>query len=201
MIKLYDHPLSGNSYKVRLTLAHLGTEYEKIPIDIFQGEHHSDEFTLLNPNRKIPVLCDGDFALWESNAIVMYLGKKFSPNKIFPEDPETFGLVSQWIIFGKTTIDPNLALLRYMTKFLDPQDRDERELNKLRVQGKAALQILDGHLAVNDFLAGDYTIADIACYPYVYLAGEGRIEISKYSAVNGWCERISAQPGYVPMDY
>jgi len=201
MIKLYDHPLSGNCYKVRLTLAHLSIEYEKIPVDIFQGEHHSDEFTELNPNRKIPVLCDGDLTLWESNAIVMYLGKKFSPNEIFPEDPGTFGLVSQWILFGKTTLDPNLAMARYMTKFLDPQDRNEQELNKFRVQGKAALTILDDYLAVNQFLAGNYSIADIACYPYVYLAQEGRIDITKFGAVNDWRERVSAQPGYVSMNH
>ncbi len=88
-----------------------------------------------------------------------------------------------------------------MTKFLDPQDRNEQELNKFRVQGKAALTILDDYLAVNQFLAGNYSIADIACYPYVYLAQEGRIDITKFGAVNDWCERVSAQPGYVSMNH
>ena len=75
-MKLYDHPLSGNCYKARLLLSHLGVEYEKIRVELFEGEHKSDSFTKLNPNQKIPVLIDGDYTIWESNAVVLYIAKK-----------------------------------------------------------------------------------------------------------------------------
>ena len=96
MIKLYDHPLSGNCYKARLALAQLGVEYERVFVDIFKGEHKSEGHRGMNPNMKIPVLTDSDFTMWESNAILRYIGKKYSPNTIFPEDPEAFGRAAQW---------------------------------------------------------------------------------------------------------
>ncbi|MGE5444916.1 MAG: glutathione S-transferase family protein [Ignavibacteriales bacterium] len=118
MIKLYDHPISGNCYKVRLALNQLGIRYEKINVDIFKGEQSNLEFVSLNPNKKVPVLVDGDFVLWESNAILLYLGRKFAPNPLYSEDPKVFGLISQWLFFGKTTADPSLARARFMTRFV-----------------------------------------------------------------------------------
>ncbi len=200
MLKLYDHPLSGNCYKVRLALNQLGVEYEREYLDIFKGEQHSLEYQAINPNKKIPVLIDGDFHMWESNAILLYLGKKYSPNPLYPEDLRTFGTVAQWLFFGKTSIDPNLAVARYLMRFVSPENRDERDLNKVRTQGNAALQVLDNHLEHTDFLAGSYSIADIACYPYVNTAPEGGIDLSPYPSVILWCNRIQSQPGYILME-
>lgn len=200
MLKLYDHPLSGNCYKVRLALNQLGVEYEKIYLDIFKGEQHSGDYRAVNPNRKIPVLVDGDFNMWESNAILLYLGKKYSPTPLYPEDLSAFGKMAQWLLFGKTSIDPNLALARFMTKFLPPDAVDEKRLGELRAQGSAVLQVLDSHLERYDFLAGDYTMADIACFPYVDLAPEGGIDLSPYSSVVLWCDRIKSRPGFIKME-
>ena len=200
MLKLYDHPLSGNCYKVRLALNQLGVEYESEYLDIFQGEQHKRDYQSINPNKKIPVLIDGDFHMWESNAILLYLGKKFSPNRLYPENLEAFGAMAQWLFFGKTSVDPNLAVARYFIKFLNPADRDEKRLNELRTQGNSVLKILDNHLQHKDFLAGAYSIADIACYPYVNMAPEGGIDLSPYPSVILWCDRIRSQPGYISME-
>jgi glutathione S-transferase len=199
MIKLYDHPISGNCYKVRLALSQLGVNYEKINVDIFKGEQSKSEFVSLNPNKKIPVLVDGDFVLWESNAILLYLGRKFAPNPLYSEDPKVFGLISQWLFFGKTTVDPSLARARFMTRFVPKENQNEKELIALREAGRATLKILDDHLKKNDFLAGPYSIADIGCYPYVHIAEEGEISLSPFPAVRDWCDRIRSQPGYVSM--
>ena len=198
-MKLYDHPLSGNCYKVKLLLAHLGLEYEKVNVDIFSGEHKKEEFKRLNPNQKIPVLDDEGFILWESNAILHYIGNKYSPNPYFSLDPERYGLISQWLLFGKTTIDPNLAVSRYYMKFLGKGNYDEDQLNRLHELGNAALETMNNHLAQNDFLAVDYSIADMGCYPYVKLSPEGGFDITGYSNVVKWCERVEAQPGYETM--
>lgn len=200
MLKLYDHPLSGNSYKSRLALSHLGVEYERITVDLFKGEQNDPKFVALNPNKKIPVLVDEDFVMWESNALLFYIGKKYSPNDYYPEDARTHGLVAQWLLFGKTTIDSNLAMARFVSKFVPPQERNEQELAKYRAHGMMALKILDDHLLDNDFLAGNYSIADMGCYPYVNLAPEGDIDIEAYSSVVSWIERIQSQPGYIAMN-
>ena len=200
MIKLYDHPLSGNSYKSRLALSNLGIEYERINVDVFKGEQNDPKFAALNPNKKIPVLVDEDFVMWESNALLFYIGKKYSPNDIYPEDPRAHGLVAQWLLFGKTSIDPNLAMARYLTRFGSGEAHEEQQLAKCRAHGMQALKILDDHLCDNEFLAGDYTIADIGCYPYVHLGPEGEVDIEAYSFVMSWIERIQSQPGYISME-
>jgi glutathione S-transferase len=200
MLKLYDHPLSGNSYKSRLALNQLGIEYERINVDIFKGEQNNAQFAALNPNKKIPVLVDEDFVMWESNALLFYIGKKYSPNSIYPEDPKTHGLVAQWLFFGKTAIDPNLAMARYLTSFVSPEMQNQQEIAKYRAHGNLALKILDDHLLEKEFLAGDYSIADIGCYPYVHLAPEGGIDLSAYPEVESWCRRIESQPGYISME-
>ncbi len=200
MLKLYDHPLSGNCYKVRLALSQLGIEYQKEYLDIFKGEQHSQGYQSVNPNRKIPVLIDGGFRMWESNAILLYLGRKYSPNRLYLEDLEGYGRMAQWLFYGKTSIDPNLAVARYFTKFLPSENRDEKRLSELRTQGNAVLGLLDSHLENNEYLAERYSMADIACYPYVNLAPEGGIELSPYPSVMLWCDRIRSQPGYISME-
>ncbi len=200
MLKLYDHPLSGNCYKVRLALSQLGVEYERVFLDIFKGEHYTAEYEELNPNRKIPVLIDDDFHIWESNAILLYIGKKYSPNRLYPEDLKIFGTVAQWLFFGKTSVDPNLAVARYLTKFLSPENRNEELLVKLQTQGNAVLKIMDNHLQQTDFLVGSYSIADIACFPYVNMAPEGGVDLSPYPSVILWRDRVSSQPRYITME-
>lgn len=200
MIILYDHPLSGNCYKVRLTLAHLGVEYERRNVDIFEGEQHQQRFVELNPAKKIPVFVDDDYVLWESNAILLYLGRKYAPNRIFSDDPSTFGLISQWLLYGKTTIDASLAPARYLSVFIPEEKRDHARLAELQSAGMNALSVLNGHLADNDWLAPSYSIADIGCFPYVSLAHEGGIDLTKYPNVNRWCDDIRSQDGFIPMD-
>jgi len=199
MIKLYDNPLSGNCYKVRLLLNHLGVKYERVTVDIFEGEHKTQEFAKLNPIQKIPVLEENGYIIWESNAILLYLARKFSPNDYYPEDIDSFGLVSQWLFFGKTTLDPNLARARFISRFVPKESRDQKELEMFRSAGIYALRTLENYLEINDYLVNSYNIADIGCYPYVNTAEEGGISLSPFPAVLRWCERISSQPGYISM--
>ena len=197
MIKLYEHPLSGNAYKAKLLLHQLSVEYEGVTVDIFAGEHKKEEFSALNPNCKIPVLSDGDFVMWESNAILFYLAKKFSPNPYLSDDPETYGLIAQWAFFGKTTIDPNLALARYFAKFLPPDQVPPGMMEKLHAQGNVALAILEDHLSRTEFLSGDYSIADIACYPYTMLCEEGGFNLEPYPSVRRWCGSVEGTPNFI----
>ncbi|NIP38534.1 MAG: glutathione S-transferase family protein [Candidatus Dadabacteria bacterium] len=200
MIKLYDHPLSGNCYKVRLLLGHLGLEYNRETVDIFKGEHKTDSYTELNPNQKIPTLDDDGFILWESNAILLYLANKHSPNSYISSDPKRYGLITQWLIFGKTSVDPNLAIARFYKKFLGEGNYKEDDLKRMHAQGGQTLSIMDDHLAKNKFLAGEYSVADMACYPYIMLCPEGGFEIDKYTNVYSWIKRIKSQEGFPNME-
>ena len=197
MVRLYEHPLSGNAYKAKLLLHQLSVEYEGVTVDIFAGEHKKEEFSALNPNCKIPVLSDGDFVMWESNAILFYLANKFSPNPYLSDDPETYGLIAQWTFFGKTTIDPNLALARYFAKFLPPDQVSPGVMEKLHAQGNVALAILEDHLSRTEFLSGDYSIADIACYPYTMLCEEGGFDLEPYPSVRRWCGSVEGTPDFI----
>ncbi len=196
-MKLYDHPLSGNCYKVRLLFSHLGVSYEKVTVDIFKGDHKSADFSKLNPNQKIPVLVDEDQIIWESNAILLYLANKYSPNDYFSNDTLKFGLISQWLIFGKTSVDPYLAVSRYFLKFLGEGNYDPKYLRTLQDNGNNSLKIMNDHLLENDFLAHDYSVADIACYPYIMLSDEGGFDVSNYPNIENWCKKIEAQPGFI----
>src|SRR3990172_6241837 len=170
MIKLYDHAVSGNCYKVRLALSQLGVAYERINVDIFKGEQNERWFAALNPNN------------------------------LYSEDPKDFGAVTQWLFFGKTTIDPALARARFITRFVLKEIQKEKELEALREAGKSALQILNDHLKKHNFLAGSYSIADIGCYAYVHTAEEGEVSLSPFPAVLSWCDRIRSQPRYISME-
>lgn len=200
-MRLYTHPLSGNSYKAELLLSHLGVSCEKVVVDIFKGEHKTEEFKKLNPNCKIPVLVDGDFVMWESNALLFYIARKFAPTPYLPEDPDRFGMVAQWVLFGKTSIDPALALARFWTKFLPADQVNPDALAQKRREGESVLGIMNKCLPeCGEFLAGGYTIADMACYPYIALAGEGGVDVSEYPEVSEWLKKVESQPGFIAMD-
>lgn len=198
-MKLYDNNLSGNCYRIRLLLNQLGIDYEKVNVDIFSGEHKTEQFTKLNPNQKLPVLVDGDLVLWESIAILLYIAKKYSPHDYFSDDPEKFGEIVQWVTYAKTSVDPNLALARFFVRFLPENKVDDDQLLKLQANGKNTLGVMEQHLSEREFLAGTYSIADMACYPYIKLAPEGNIDLSEFPAVKKWCERIEKTRNYIPV--
>jgi glutathione S-transferase len=194
-MRLYDYPASCNCYKVRLLLAQLGKPYERVPVDIFDGDTLTDEYGAINPARTTPVLetDDGRF-LPESNAILVYLadGTPFLPDDAF-ERAE----VVRWLIYEQTDVIPTMGGLRFrlLVGRLTPDDPDavRRKEGSLEV-----LRFLDEHLAEREFFAGErYTIADIAIYGYTHLAHEAGIEMEPYANVRAWFERVEQQPGYV----
>ena len=198
-LKLYDHVESQNGYKVRLALSNLKIEYEWIPVDLAGGEQKKDWFLNLNPQGKVPTLLDDDFSVWESSAILLYLGRKFAPNNLIPQDIKKLGMMLEWIMYEATTLGKNISGARFLTKFMPPDKVNKEELNKYRRESTRALKIADEHLSKNNFLAIDYSMADIACYCQIYTTSEGEVDISKFQAIKSWQKRIESQPGYVDM--
>ncbi|MCQ8183530.1 glutathione S-transferase family protein [Methylomonas sp. SURF-1] len=194
-MKLYDMELSGNCYKIRLLCGLLGIDYERVPIDLMQGQHKAEAFLQLNPRGQIPVLDDDGLLIWDSSAILVYLARQYGGEQWLPLAAPAMATVMQWLSLAQNELLYGLARARAAKKFKRPWDQDQ-----CRQHGRQGLQVLEQRLANNAWLAGPQpTIADIACYPYVALAPEGGVELAEFPAVLAWIERIRALPGYVGM--
>ena len=194
-LRLYDYSASCNCYKVRLLLAQLRLPYERVPIDIFDGETLTDEYARVNPSRTTPVLETGDGRyLPESNAILLYLAKG---TPYLPDEAFELAEVVRWLLYEQTDVVPTMGGLRFrlLVGRLKPSEPDAIR----RREGAAdVLRLLDDHLASRDFFVGGrYTIADIAVYGYSHLAHEADIDMQPYSHLRAWFERVEQQPGYV----
>jgi glutathione S-transferase len=196
-VLLYNNQLSGNCYKVRLLLAHLGIEYETREIDVFERHGREDVLGDLNPALRVPtVVLDDGRPLAESNAILCYFAEG---TDYLPEDRYERAQVLQWLFFEQYSHEPYIAVARFWT--LAEISPGPRELEEKMRGGKAALKAMERHLAEREFLVSDrYTIADIALYAYTHVAPEGRFDLHPYPAVNAWLQRVAEQPGHVPMD-
>ena len=197
-MKLYDDPCSGNGYKVRLLLAHLGLSYEYVAIDILKGESRTPEFLKKNPNGRIPVLeLDDGSCLPESNAILYYLSQG---TPYWPADRFEQAQVMQWMFFEQYSHEPNIATPRFWLtiKGLEKTPFNLELLAQKQKAGNAALAVMDVHLRSRRFfVANRYTIADIALYAYTHEAPEGGFDLSLYPAVVAWLARVREQPGHV----
>ena len=195
-MKLYNVAYSGNSYKVRLLLAHLGIPCEIIEVDILNGESRTAEFLKINPNGRTPVLDDNGFVLAESNAILAYLAKG---TKFLPEDRKVFGQIFQWMFFEQYSHEPFIATSRFWLQHKPDSPEKFALLAAKRDGGWAALKIMEDHLSKNDFFVGDYSIADIALFAYTHVAHEGGFPLDSFSKIRAWIERVKMQSRYVPM--
>ncbi len=195
MIKLYDFELSGSCYKIRLLMNALGVKYEAVNVDFVNKEHKTDKYLALNAFGEIPIFEDGNLRLRDAQAIMVYLAKKYDKdNYWYPNDPESAGRIQQWLSTGGGEV-MNAAGARLVKILNYPLD-----LEKLQVGAKRVFKIMDDHLAGKEFLElGHPTIADLACFPYTAMAGQGGIDLSPYKNVLAWIERMKSMPGFIPM--
>jgi glutathione S-transferase len=195
MIKLYDFELSGSCYKIRLFLNILRVEYQKQEVDFVNKEHKTQKYTDLNPFGEIPIFEDGDLRLRDAQAILVYLARKYdTSNRWFPDDAVSQGRIAQWLSTGGGEI-MNAAGARLVKILNYPLD-----LEKLQAGANRVFRILDDHLADRDWLElGHPTIADIACFPYTALAGEGGIALAPYPNILRWLEGMKQLPEFIPM--
>jgi glutathione S-transferase len=199
MLKLYDYLSSGNGYKCRLLLHQLGIPFERVELDILKGETRTPEFLAKNPNGRIPALeLEDGTVLAESNAILFYLA---DGTPFLPEGRLERAQALQWLFFEQYSHEPFIAVARFIRHFL-PEDNPRRaDLPRLEQGGHAALGVMERRLADRPFLVADrYTIADIGLYAYTHVADEGGFGLETYPRIRAWLERVSSQPGHVPID-
>lgn len=193
--KLYARPLSGNCHKVRLLLGFLKLPYQEIPVDFGSGENKREPYLSLNPLGQIPVLVEDDVALRDSQAILVYLARRYGGEQWLPSDPVPMARVTQWLSTAANEIQhgPNLARLFHLMNA-------KVDIDLATQRAHAILKVMDAHLANREWLeCGRCTIADLACFPYVALAHQGGIGIDAYPHVARWVERIKALPGFTAM--
>lgn len=196
MIKLYDHPLSGNCFKVKLLMAQSNVEFVTEIVDVFKGENKKDKFIGINPATKIPAIDDDGIIVWESNAILMYLCEKYSPI-LLPYDLRGRAEAYKWLFFNKTSVDPFLAKARAILKFYPKDAQDLDELRKLQDEGLKSLKIIDNHLEGKAFFVGNYSIVDIAYYPYIKLSHEGKIDLVQFPNILEWIKKVEATDNFI----
>ena len=193
---LYDSGVSGNCYKVRLLLAHLGLDYERRELDVVDRSNRAEVLGDLNPGLRVPTLVlDDGRPLGESGAILNYLAEG---TEYIPEGAYDRAKMLQWMFFEQYSHEPYVAVPRFwLTKGVevDPETLAERQ----RV-GYLAFDAKESHLAGHDYLAAErYTLADIALYAYTHVAHEGGFDMGGYPAIAAWLERVGAQPNHIPI--
>ena len=196
---LYDSPVSGNCYKVRLLLAHLGISYERETVDVVDRSNRRELLGQLNPGLTVPTLVlDDGRPLGESGAILWFFGEG---TRFVPDDPYERAQVLQWMFFEQYQLEPTIAVVRFWVAYSGRPEEFEPERPAKTRAGERALRRLDARLDGRSFVVGDsFTLADIALYGYAHVAEEGGFSLEPYPAVRAWLERVAAQPGHVPID-
>lgn len=193
-ITLRGMALSGHTHRVELMLLMLGLPYRFVPVT--RETLRSAEFLSLNPLGQIPVLQDGDLVLADSNAILIYLAKRYAPKSGWlPEDAIGAHHVQRWLSIAAGELRYGPANARLVALFGRPGDPA-----RCAEIAEQLLHFMEDHLARRHYLAAEQpTIADLACYAYVAHAPEGRISLEAYPSVREWLKRIEALPGFKAM--
>jgi glutathione S-transferase len=196
---LYDSPVSGNCYKVRLLLAHLGIPYERQTVDVIDRSNRRELLGQLNPGLTVPTLVlDDGRPLGESAAILWYFGEG---TRFVPDDPYERAQVLQWMFFEQNQLEPTIAVVRFWVAYSGRPEEFEPEREAKARGGERALRRLEAHLDGRDYLVGDsFSLADIALYGYTHVAEEGGFTLAPYPGVRAWLTRVAADPGHVPID-
>jgi glutathione S-transferase len=198
-VLLYNSQVSGNCYKVRLLLAHLGVAYERQELSVVDRSNRDEVLGDLNPALRVPTLVlDDGRALGESGAILWYFGEG---TRFVPEDRYERAQMLQWMFFEQYDHEPALAVVRFWLAYSGRPGAFADRLEERRTAGYKALDAMERHLDGRRFFVGDaMTLSDIALYAYTHVAHEGGFELGGYPAIQAWLAEVAAEPGHVPID-
>jgi glutathione S-transferase len=199
MHTLYSMQRSGNSYKVRLTLAQLGIPYRLVEVDILTGESRTPEFLAKNPNGQVPLLevAPGRY-IAESNAIIWHL---VSGSRLRPADRIDRAQALQWMFFEQHSLEPNIgAAYFWLTLVKGGRELQQHALEDWMEEGYRSLGVMENHLKHHRYFVADrYTVADIALYAYTHVAHECDFDLTTFPAIRAWLDRVADEPGHIPM--
>jgi glutathione S-transferase len=199
-VLLYDSPVSGNCYKVRLLLGHLGVPFERRGLDVVDRSNRADVLGGLNPALRVPTLIlDDGRPIAESGAILWYFGEGTS---FVPEDRYERAQVLQWMFFEQYDHEPSIAVVRFLIMYSGRAAESAELIEQRTAIGYRALDAMERHLAGDRefFVGGSPTLADIVLYAYTHVAPEGNFDLGGYPAIRAWIDRVAAMPGHIAID-
>lgn len=194
-VKLFNFPRSGHAHRIELMLSLLQVPTELVFVDLAQGEHRQPAFLAINPFGQVPVIDDGGTVIADSNAILVYLAKRYGNADWLPEDPAGAARVQRWLSVAAGPLAYGPCAARLVTVFGYELDADEA----IR-RAHALFTVIEGELSDTPFLTGDKpSIADVANYSYTAHAPEGNVSLQNYPNIRAWLARVEALPGFVAM--
>jgi glutathione S-transferase len=195
---LYDSPVSGNCYKVRLLAALLGLPLERRSLDVVDRSNRREVIGDLNPALRVPTLVlDDGRPLGESGAILWYLG---TGTRFVPQDAYEQAQTLQWMFFEQYDHEPNIAVARFWLMYSPNPERFADALPARHEGGYRALDAMEQRLSGSSYFVGErLSIADIALYGYTHVAEEGGFDLGRYPAIREWIARVASEPGHVAI--
>jgi len=196
---LYDSPVSGNCFKVRLLFAHLGIPYERQSVDVADRSNRPELLGGLNPALRVPTLVlDDGRALAESGAILWYFGEG---TRFVPSDPYERAQVLQWMFFEQYDHEPAIAVVRFWLVYSGRPEALTDRVAERTAAGYRALDALEQGLDGRAWLVGDaMSLADIALFAYTHVAPEGGFDLGRSPAIRRWLARVASEPGHISID-
>jgi glutathione S-transferase len=194
-MKLYHHPLSGHAHRARLFLSLLGLQAELVEINLLQAEQKTPAFLAMNPFGQVPLLEDDGHYIPDSNAILVYLARRYGAASWLPQDALGAAAVQRWLSVAAGEIASGPATARIIQLFQKPQDPSDAIERAHRVLG-----LIEAQLATHEWIAASHvTIADVALYSYIARAPEGNVDLAPYAHIQAWLARVEGLPGFVPF--
>lgn len=194
MIDLYTAP-TPNGWKVSITLEELGIPYRVHAIDLGRNEQKERWYLELNPNGRIPTIVDraeGDFAVFESGAIMLYLAERDAEARLLPRDPQGRSRVIQWLMFQMAGVGPMQGQANVFTRYFP--EKIPAAIQRYQNETRRLYGVLDRQLEGRDFLTDAFSLADIAHYSWVRIHGWAGVELDGLANLQAWMERVGARP-------
>lgn len=199
-MKLYVFPRSPNAIKVLAAAYYLELPFESVFVDLLKGGQHAEAFAALNPNRKMPVLEDGDFVLWESNAILQFMASQRPQSGLWPVDPKRQADVSRWQFWQTSNWGPTCGILtfeRVIKKLANMGPADEAAIAKAEPDFHKFAEVLNGQLREKKWVTGDaFTVADISIGAWMVYGSQAGFPLDKYPEITRWYASIAALPAW-----
>jgi glutathione S-transferase len=194
MIKLHTFHLSTNGRKVHMALEEAKAAYEIVAVNLMKGEQKNPDYLKLNPNGKVPTFVDDGLVMWESIAILLYLAEKFPAANLLPAAAADRARAFQWLVWQPTTFGAPASLLFRQMRFTPEGQRDQKVIDQARAEVTKNTEILSGGLQGRDYLAGTFSVADMALMPYLYVLAE--LGIAQAPTVDAYYKRLAARPSW-----
>jgi glutathione S-transferase len=196
-VELYTFPISPNGKRVRVLATEIGIPLEIRDLDFIKGEQNSPDYLALNPLGKVPTVTEGDFALWESGAIMCHFAQSLA-SPLWPEDAPRRADMLRWMFFCSCHVDPYFTML-VVERFQKPRRNlppDQALTNYAEAQLARFVPILEQRLAGRDHVTGEFGLADIALGCTLELSPMLRYDLAPYPNIRDWVRRLQARPSW-----